>query len=472
MKKALRTMGMIAILLGSAIPTWSAPVAADAEFAGGDGSQDDPYQIADWYHLDNVRGHLSYHFLLLSDLDSGSNGYAELAGPAAHAGSGWEPIGTQASPFTGSLEGQTRQVADIVVDRPGEDFVGLFGCVGAAGTVTGTGVANAQVSGRHYVGVLVGYNLGTVLGSYAGTGGTGVVGSEHVGCLIGVNEGSVSHCHAIGEVHGDSWVGGFMGWDEGMVSDSWAHCDVSGTLCVGGFVGEINNGTVTNSYAAGTVTAITAFYVGGFVGLNNGTVSNCCATGSATGLEQVGGLAGYNLGSIDTCFSTGSVSGTSDSGGLVGHTNDGTVTNSFWDTQTSGLLASDGGTGKTSGEMQEIATYRDQGTTGLTWPWNILAVAEGATLPYATWNIVDGQDYPFLTFGSVEVDVKAGWNMLSVPGGLADSANTVADVFGNQIVAIYSWDPVAKSYNVPTALEPYQGYWVAVTEDKTLILRI
>ena len=86
------------------------------------------------------------------------------------------------------------------------------------------------------------------------------------------------------------------------------------------------------------------------------------------------------------------------------------------------------------------------------------------------WNIVDEADCPFLTFRRVEVDVKAGWNMVSVPGGLSDCENTVADVFGNQIIAIYFWNAVTKSYNAPTILEPNRGYWVAVTKDKTITI--
>ena len=58
----------------------------------------------------------------------------------------------------------------------------------------------------------------------------------------------------------------------------------------------------------------------------------------------------------------------SDVGGLVGRNYQGTVSNSFWDTETSGQATSAGGTGKNTTEMKDIATFSGAG-------WNIIAVA-------------------------------------------------------------------------------------------------
>ena len=102
-------------------------------------------------------------------------------------------------------------------------------------------------------------------------------------------------------------------------------------------------------------------HVGGLVGSNEGgSLNYCYATGTVSGVRMVGGLAGENYGSMAFCYSTGSVSGTGDYiGGLVG---DGmTATSCFWDTQTSGQTSSSGGTGKTTAEMQTLATFLDAG---------------------------------------------------------------------------------------------------------------
>jgi hypothetical protein len=89
-----------------------------------------------------------------------------------------------------------------------------------------------------------------------------------------------------------------------------------------------------------------------------------------------------------------------DVGGLVGWNGEyGYVTNSFWDIETSGQATSDGGTGKTTAEMQDIATFTDVDTEGLDEPWDIIAVANGGERnPSYIWNIVNDVTYPFLSW--------------------------------------------------------------------------
>jgi len=86
------------------------------------------------------------------------------------------------------------------------------------------------------------------------------------------------------------------------------------------------------------------------------------------------------------------VTGDEHVGGLVGY-NKATVSNSFWNRVTSGMEESDGGTGKTTAEMMDIATF-----TGAA--WDITAVTLGETNPAYTWNIVDNETYPFLSWQS------------------------------------------------------------------------
>jgi len=85
------------------------------------------------------------------------------------------------------------------------------------------------------------------------------------------------------------------------------------------------------------------------------------------------------------------VSGNEQVGGLVGR-NGNTVSNSFWDTQTSGQTTSAGGTGENTTQMMDIATFSGVG-------WNIIAVANLGTRNYSyIWNIVTGVTYPFLNW--------------------------------------------------------------------------
>jgi hypothetical protein len=122
-------------------------------------------------------------------------------------------------------------------------------------------------------------------------------------------------------------------------------------------------------------------------------VSDSYSTGKVTGNHVVGGLVGDNMkGTVNNSYSSGSVSGSGEVGGLVGRNDAGTVSNSFWDIQTSGQTTSDGGTGKTTEEMQNITTFSGAG-------WNIVAVGGPSERnPAYIWNIVDDETYPFLSW--------------------------------------------------------------------------
>ena len=168
------------------------------------------------------------------------------------------------------------------------------------------------------------------------------------------------------------------------------NADVTGNTHVSGLAGG-NMGTVSNSYSTGSVTGVEL--VGSLVGFNNqeGTVSNSYFTGNVTGDVGVGGLLGASSGTVSNSYSTGSVTGNDDVGGLVGYY-EGTMSNSFWDKETSGIEVSDGGTGKTTAEMQNIATFSGAA-------WDIIAVVgPGEPNPTSIWNIVDGETYPFLSW--------------------------------------------------------------------------
>jgi hypothetical protein len=331
------------------------------KFVGGSGTEEDPYQIADWYQLDNIRNYLDSYFVLVNDLDATTAGYEGLASPTANQGAGWPPIGTDDDPFTGTFDGQGFEISDLFIYRPDEYQVGLFGAVGE-GVIKDTGVVNITVIGDGYF----------------------------AGGLVGVNEGTVSNSYASGSVTGYEYVGGLLGENDGFVMYSYFTGSVTGNDYVGGLLGK-NDGTVSKSYFTGSITS-EGWYAGGLVGHNGGNVTNCYSTGNVTGDEYVGGLMGYNYYvTVSSSYSTGNVSGNDYVGGLVGYNDGGTVSNSFWDTQTSGQATSDGGTGKTTLQMKSTATFSGAG-------WNIIAVALNETNPSYIWNIVDNVTYPFLSW--------------------------------------------------------------------------
>jgi hypothetical protein len=382
-------------------------------------------EIRTWYDLDAVRNNLAGNHTLMNDLDSTTTGYEELASPTANQGKGWKPIGTDRLRFSGTFDGQGYEISDLFINRPDEDDVGLFGWVGKEGIIKDIGVVNFTTIGEDSVGGLVGYNrYGTVKNSYSTGSVTGndlvgglvgenqvfstvsdsyssanVNGHESVGGLVGYNYyGAVSNSYSTGSVTGDSFVGGLVGKNHyaATVSDSYSSANVNGQKSVGGLVGYNDYGTVSNSYSTGSVTGYSA--VGGLMGTNLifSTVNDSYSSANVNGGQNVGGLVGDNWGTVNNSYSTGSVTGDSSVGGLVGANEMvGTVVTSFWDTETSGLEESDGGTGKTTTEMQNIVTFSEAG-------WDITAVANvGTRNPSFIWNIVNDEIYPFLSWQSV-----------------------------------------------------------------------
>ncbi len=156
---------------------------------------------------------------------------------------------------------------------------------------------------------------------------------------------------------------------------------------VGSLVGEMQDGTISNCYVeGGSVDGDDD--VGGLVGMKwGGTIINCYSTCSVSGGWHVGGLVGYNFeDTITNCYAAGRVSGDWFVGGLVG-SNAGEVMGSFWDIGASGQTTSDGGTGKTTVQMQRESIFIDAG-------WDLVDETTNGTED--VWWILEGQDYPRL----------------------------------------------------------------------------
>ena len=312
-----------------------------------------PTLVWDWYDLNAIRDDLDGIYILMNDLDSTTAGYDELASPTANGGKGWQPIGNSDNRFTGTFDGQGHEIRDVYISRLDEGGLGLFGHVDEGGTTKNVGVVNANVTGSDCVGGLVGWNRGTISNSYyIGS----VTGNYKVGGLVGYHSWDALHdCYSIASVNGEGYVGGLVGRNEATTVSLRRD-----TFC---------EGTISDSYS----------------------------TGSVTGDTWVGGLVGYadHHTMVEDSYSGDSVTGSNNVGGLLAFDEFSTVTNSFWDTETSGQSTSDGGTGKTTAEMQDIAIF-----SGAT--WDIVAVANPSIRnPSYIWNIVDDETYPFLSWQPV-----------------------------------------------------------------------
>jgi len=311
--------------------------------------------------------------------------------------------------FAGEFDGNGHSITNLSFGFDFVSQVGLFGILARRGVVTGVGVENVKMTGSWHVGALVGWNHGTVSNSYS----TGeVTGYGTVGGLVGKTDGTLSSSYSTASVDGDRHVGGLVGSNaDGTVGNSNSSGRVTGKRVIGGLVGY-NQGTASTSYSTGSV--IGSAYVGGMVGVNVGSVHDSYSTGSVTRSSgedtDVGGFVGANYrGKIINCYSTGSVGyeGVADPAdkGFAGSAytdGDYEMKGNFWDTKTSGQTSTAGdATGKTTTEMKSIATFTNTATEGLEEPWHMIGVGPGEIDQTYTWNIVDGQTYPFLSWQPV-----------------------------------------------------------------------
>jgi len=398
-------------------------------FAGGTGiTEDDPYIIAEAKNLDaisNCNNSSGKYYKLQNDINLGSY--------LANTSAGWQPINS----FSGKFNGNGHKVSGIWINRPEADDIGLFGRV-YGGAIRNVGVkiddGMGGVVGKISVGGLVGSNFGsTINGSYAMGNVTGTGSNySYVGGLVGFNSGDISNSYATGNVSGSISsisVGGLVGHNSsGTINNSYATGGVDGGNSVGGLVGE-NGGTISNSYATGSVEG--GNFVGGLVGYNGyndgGTISNGYATGGVKGGSNVGGLVGGNSATISGSYATGNVSGSYFIGGLIGQSWNGTISNSYYNKQTSGQTDTDKGEGKTTAEMKTKSTY-------VGWNFqNIWAIDEGKSYPILQWQNPTIPVVPVIT-----ISTQPEANTIVKQGSITGSLTVAANVTQNATLS-YQW---------------------------------
>lgn len=376
---------------------------ASAQYSGGSGTASDPYQIstvADWQTLMNTSADWDKHFILTADLD--------LQAVAL------SPVGVSYNqPFRGVFDGKGHVIRNTVIDIPEDDYVSLFGCMGWNAHIQDLGVENIAITGKRYVGGLVGFNL----------------------------SGTITRCYATGTVNGEESVGGLVGYNSGNLASSYtAGAAIASGDNVGGLVGD-NSGEITACYSIGSASGYSC--VGGLMGINWGTATACYATGTVSGDQSLGGLVGNNCGEITTCYSIGSVCGNLLVGGLVGN-NWGNVTTCFWDVATSGQAGSSGGKGLSTNQMKSMTIYRNAG-----WAVNGWVINDGNDYPHLAWEniggipIPDPEPVPLLGNGTTE-DPYQIWNaedfaLLSWHTAILDkhiAVMTDIDMFGTTLYPI------------------------------------
>lgn len=301
------------------INAWDGSTAA--AFAGGTGTAEDPYQIANGAEL-------AY---LASSVNSGET-YAEknfvLTANINLNGLSWTPIansfsdallgGSDYRVFAGNFDGKGYTISNVSIGSettPLEsDVLGLFGAT--EGKISNLNLDTVSIHGVAKIA-----SIGAVVGFAGG--------------LVGSSAGSIENCHVTGlamdmsapsDVYAAAyWVGGLVGALDGaqLINE----CSVSGSITekagkgsIGGLIGELGKAAkITYSRSDVTVNVKAdsrgGANVGGFIGKGNGKtdaetiIRNCYATGNVTGGAYTGGFAGGLWGlNIKNCYASGNVS--------------------------------------------------------------------------------------------------------------------------------------------------------------------
>ena len=327
MKKRIVSAVMALILCLTLLPT--AALAADGAwdgsiataFAGGTGTESDPYQIANGaelaYLASSVNSGETYtgkNFVLTANIDL--NGLP------------WTPIGNSFSDallegsnyriFAGNFDGNGYTISNVSIGSETTPFESdVFGLFGA----TEGKISNLNLDTVSIHGVAKIASIGAVIGFAGG--------------LVGYSGGYIENCHVTGltmdmsapsNVYAAAYcVGGLVGvLDETQLINE---CSVSGSITekagkgsIGGLIGELGKAAkITYSRSDVTVNVKAdsrgGANVGGFIGKGNGKtdaeriIRNCYATGNVTGGAYTGGFAGGLWGlNIKNCYASGNVS--------------------------------------------------------------------------------------------------------------------------------------------------------------------
>lgn len=302
--------------------------------------------ISDWNDLYDIREKVDDNedFELLNDLDENTAGYEIISDEDS-----WEPIGDQDKPFNGVFYGNGHTISGLKIEEPEMWEVGLFGHIDG-GSVYDLNLDNVQITGQQKIGGVAGYADG---------------------CTI-------KNCHVTGNmtahsVNPRSEVGGLIGYSKDCnIAECSADVDVVGALQrIGGLIGiAVGTGTIEHCKSEGDVRAGGEHHdtgsIGGLIGEATGNVSieNSYSTSLVMGnIPIVGGLIGFLSGDVVDSYYRGRIlKGEETSvdfvGGLVGKmTEDGSVTESYWNVDKSGIGKSAGGIGLSYDKDVRIATY-------------------------------------------------------------------------------------------------------------------
>lgn len=281
-------------------------------FAGGIGTESNPYKIKTGSQLVLIKQYPDAHFVLCNNIDLDNRPW---------------PIVN----LNGSFDGGGYTIYNLKITRPdGNDNVGLFAKFGRSSSSGTTEIKNLTINGvdidagkNSNVGALIGacdYNVESISNCHVILNqGSKITGYNLVGGMIGdcYRFEEITNCTVISNINenviiGNNNVGGMTGAD-GILFNCHVQANIAGTYYVGGIVGAGDRTTINNSSYKGTLTGNS--YVGGIAGdISEVYASKVEAVINVN--DKAGGIVGS--GKIIGCYSSGTINCDGGSGKCIG----------------------------------------------------------------------------------------------------------------------------------------------------------
>ena len=288
------------------------------QFAGGSGTEEDPYQISSAEQLNEIRNNLDAKYILVNDIDLSII-------------DSWEPIGQgEYGSFKGTLDGQGYKIKNLLIKSPISDsnvYIGLFGCVGTGCVIKNCEIVNAKIDIDYqvapnslYCGVLVAYNSQFQPGI------------------------TITNCKVYGDIkiithndHTDTYsrmitVGGIYGSSNGRdeANGTISECEYNGSINImaddskscGGICGRDGHfeivgcktqGEITISSLGGSGTTATGGICGG-AEWSTSSINDCenycdinVTENNNGGVSTIAGIIGHGSKSVNNCINYGEI---------------------------------------------------------------------------------------------------------------------------------------------------------------------
>ena len=185
---------------------------AQAQYSGGSGTAEDPYEIAtaaDLIALGETPDDYDKHFILTADIDLDPNLPGGRVFDRAVIAPHTNPFTTfhDGAEFSGTFDGNGHVISNLHICGTG--YLGLFGYSDYAAAIS---------------------NLGLEAVSVIGTGKPVTMQSfpYYIGGLVGENRGSITSSYSTGAVTGDDYVGGLVGKGSDSIFSSFWDIETSG----------------------------------------------------------------------------------------------------------------------------------------------------------------------------------------------------------------------------------------------------